>query len=68
MIVYEVKKPIKNAAIGLERQVGQTVNDAELRSALPWRDTLIVDGAIVPTGTTETAEPPVTVKKGVKHA
>lgn len=63
MIVYEVRKPIKNAAIGLERQPGQTVNDAELRTALAWRDQLMIDGAIVPKGTTEPAP-----KKGGKHA
>lgn len=67
MIVYEVRKPIKNAAIGLAREPGQTVNDADLRSALTWRDALLHVGAIVPMATAQPAEstPP---KKGGKNA
>lgn len=64
MIVYEVRKPIKNAAIGLERQPGQTVNDVELRPVLGWRDALVQVGAIAPVVTAQ-PDPP---KKAVKHA
>lgn len=60
MIVYEVKKPIKHAGIGLERQPGQTVSDAELRSALGWCDSLVEAGAIMPQAQA--------TKKAVKHA
>lgn len=67
MIVYEVRKPIKHAGIGLERQPGQTVNDAELRSALAWRDALLHTGAIAPVATTQPAEPKDN-KKAVRHA
>lgn len=61
MIVYEVKKPIKHAGIGLERQPGQTVSDAELRSAPGWCDSLVEEGALAPMNTAPT-------KKAVKHA
>lgn len=67
MIVYEVRKPIKNTAIGLERQPGQTINDAELRSALTWRDALLKVGAIAPVTAAQPAEPKDS-KKAVRNA
>lgn len=62
-VVYEVKKPIKHAGIGLERQPGVTVHSSELAATPDWRDALIAVGAIVAKPQPQEQEPRKAAKR-----